>query len=94
MAMRVFSNRSMADLLLVSTVFVLPWWLSLSLAGILFFNFDYFIEFFLTAFLIDILYGVPFLHFFGSSFVLSLMAVPLYFLLSAIKKRMRFQVLA
>lgn len=82
--------RSIADISLLLAVFFLPWWAGLSLAVSLFFAFERFIELFLAAFLMDLLYSAELSRFGGFEFVLSLGAVLLYGALSLLKRRIRF----
>ncbi len=82
-------KRAVADILLVAAAFFLPWWVVLLCAGILFFAFDRFFEFFFIAFLMDLLYAVPLSRFGRFEFVLSLASIPLYGILMFVKKRMR-----
>ena len=84
------SGRFSVDLLLILSVFLLPWWLTLLFACLFFFVFDRFVELFALALLIDLLYGYQTPHFGNSAFMLSLLAVPLYALLSVVRHRMRF----
>ena len=83
-------KRVVVDALLVLGVFLLPWWFVLPLACVLVFMFEDFFEFPLVAFLIDLLYGSPLPYFFNSSFILSIGALALYAVLTAVKKQMRF----
>lgn len=82
--------RSIADIVLLLAVFFLPWWAVLFLAIALFFAFERFIELFLAAFLLDLLYSAELSRFGGFEFMLSLGVVLLYGALSFLKKRMRF----
>lgn len=82
--------RVVADVLLIGAVLFLPWWVVILCAIALFFLFDRFFELFLAAFLMDILYAVPLPRFGTFEFVLSLCSVALYFLLTIIKRRIRF----
>lgn len=86
---RYIAKRVVADLLLMTGAFFLPWWVVLLCASVLFFVFDRFFELFFLAFLMDLLYAVPLARFGQFEFVLSLASVPLYGILVFIKKRMR-----
>ncbi|MDO8620343.1 MAG: hypothetical protein Q7R64_03285 [bacterium] len=88
--MEIFSSRVFIDFLLALLAMLTPWWFSLLAGALFFFIFDGFVELLFLALLIDLLYGSPLPRFFGSPFVLSLAVVPLYFLLSALKQKMRF----
>jgi hypothetical protein len=81
--------RIIADLLLVSAAFFLPWWFALFSGAALFFLFDRFFELFLIAFLMDLLYAIPLPRFGSFEFVLSLFSVAMYVLLTFLKRRMR-----
>ncbi|MDO8594852.1 MAG: hypothetical protein Q7R93_05085 [bacterium] len=81
--------RIIADVLLIVAVFLLPWWLTLSCAAVLFFVFDRYYELFFTALLLDLLYAAPLERFAGFEFALALISVPLLVALSFVKKRMR-----
>lgn len=83
-------KRFIVDALLVCGAFLFPWWLVLSCASVLVFVFEDFLELFLIAFLIDLLYGNFLPYFSDFSFILSIGAVVLYMALSTIKRRMRF----
>lgn len=82
--------RTVADVLLIGVALFLPWWFVLVSATALFFVFERFFELFLVAFLVDLFYAVPLPRFSEFEFVLSLCSVLLYFLLTVIKRRIRF----
>lgn len=88
--LKMLSGRFCVDLLLVLSVFLLPWWLILLSACLFFFVFDRFVELFLLALLIDLLYGNATPHFGNSAFALSLLSVPLSVVLTVVRQRMRF----
>ena len=81
--------RAIADFLLITAAFLLPWWVVLLCAAALFFVFERFFELFLVAFLMDLLFAVPLPRFGRFEFVLSFGSVFLYLILNAIKKKMR-----
>ncbi|KKW11686.1 MAG: hypothetical protein UY50_C0008G0012 [Parcubacteria group bacterium GW2011_GWA2_49_9] len=81
--------RLLADLLLIGMAALLPWWLVLLSAAVLFFVFEKYVEFMLIALFSDLLYGAPLPRFFDFQFVLSLGAVFLSVLFTFVKKRMR-----
>lgn len=87
---RGMTKRIVADILLMIAAFLLPWWIVLLCAAALSLVFNRFFELLLVAFLMDLLYAVPLQRFGGFEFVLSLASVPLYFIFSFIKSRMRF----
>ncbi|HCB35135.1 MAG: hypothetical protein A2W52_04865 [Candidatus Taylorbacteria bacterium RIFCSPHIGHO2_02_49_25] len=85
--------RIITDALLIAAVFILPWWAVLLSGAIFFFLFEYFLEMLFAALLLDLLYGVPLSRYGGFAFVVSLISVSLYIVLSALKRRMRWYAL-
>jgi hypothetical protein len=80
--------RVFCDIFLLAAVFFLPWWFMLIAASALFFVFSRFYELFLFAFLADLLYvGASPLG--GSPFVLSTVALLLFFSFSWVRRRIR-----
>ena len=81
--------RGTSDALLIIAALYLQWWIVLICACLLFFVFDGFVEIFLAALFMDLLYGSPLSRFGDFQFVLSLGALCVYILLTVLKKRMR-----
>ncbi|MSU55363.1 MAG: hypothetical protein EXS46_02365 [Candidatus Taylorbacteria bacterium] len=52
-------KRAVADILILLSVFIFPWWVTFIVATICLFIFKNFYEIFVFGILIDILYGIP-----------------------------------
>lgn len=82
--------RALCNLLLFLSIFWMPPLFSLFSGAALLFFFPRFYEFFIIAFLVDVLYGVPVPLFGGFPLVFSSLALALFVLSEGVKRRMRF----
>ena len=90
---KLFLWRGISDALLIIAALYLQWWLVLLCSCLLFFVFDTFVEIFLAALFMDLLYGSPLSRFGDFQFILSLGALCVFVLLTVAKKRMRIYTL-
>jgi hypothetical protein len=82
-------KRITCDIALFISIFLLPWWLSISFATVLLFYFDSYIEAVIAALLLDLLYGAPLPVLFGFRFVFTISVGILFLAMEPLKKRLR-----
>lgn len=82
-------RRIFADIGMFASVLFLPWWVTLLLGIGFFFVFESYYELLISAFLIDILYGVPLALFGGFTAVHTVGTALIYVPLYLIRKRVR-----
>jgi hypothetical protein len=82
--------RVVFDIVLFLSLFIVPWWLSLSVALVGVFFFSRFYEIIIAGVVVDILYGVPQASFFGFQYISSIVTVLFFIGGEYIKKRMIF----
>lgn len=74
-------------ILIVLSVFFLPWWLTTILAVLALLKFDFFLEIVLIGLLLDVIYGTH-LIFVHIPYALSLLAIILFLLTTSLKKKL------
>lgn len=83
------SQRILLDIVIVLSVFYLPWWISAILVAIGAFFFDKFYEIFFIGLLLDILYGVKTEKFYGVWFIFTVVFTLIYIIIKYFKKNIR-----
>jgi len=78
-------KRVAIDLALFLSVFLLPWWITLSLAFLLIFYFKFYFESILLAFFFDLLYSPE--NFLFGAYLLTIFAIILFMTLEILKKK-------
>jgi len=86
---KTFLLRIGADVLLLISIFFLPWWISLGLAAIFVFYFAWYYEILCAGFFIDSLYGSGIETFHGFVFVATLFGILLLLISLYVKSRIR-----
>ena len=84
------TSRIILDILLLLSVFLMPFWFTALFAFVLLFYFENFYEIIPLFFLADLLYGVPESRFLGITAILLITAIIVYFLSFVLKKRLKF----
>jgi hypothetical protein len=82
--------RIVADILLLISVYIFPWWLFLILAIAFIFYFESYLEVLLGAFILDALYGMPIQFLFGRNIIFLLSVSVLLIISFYAKKKLRF----
>ncbi len=83
-------RRLIFDIILVSTIFFLPWWVSVMLGVIAAFIFHDFYELVVVGVIIDSLYNASIPRFYHFQFVVSVSLVVIFILIQYIKPKLRF----
>jgi len=82
-------TRISLNILMVSSILFLPWWLSILFALVLLFGFEA-VEVLGWGLLIDILYGTPLTLFFNFTFIFTLLFLTLFLVTTHLKQRLIF----
>ena len=83
-------RRILADIFLLISVFIFPWWLVLFLGALGLFLFRSFYEMLFLGVIIDSFYNAPIAPFHGFQFVAMLLSVFLFVTAQTLKRHMRF----
>jgi len=83
--------RFLIDLLLLLSIFIIPWWACVFLSIFLIYFFKNYYEAIAIAFLIDFLHSAQTEAFFGFQFVVSLLVLILFIAMQYMKKEMIFK---
>ncbi|MEO8637785.1 MAG: hypothetical protein ABI430_02705 [Candidatus Taylorbacteria bacterium] len=75
-------------MILMLSVFFIPWWVVLGLGICFLFYFDSFVEILILGFMIDSVYNVSSSHYLHFQFIISLLSVVLFVFSTQIKKRL------
>ncbi|MDO8564724.1 MAG: hypothetical protein Q7R88_01890 [bacterium] len=82
-------QRIIADILMLVSLLLLPAWVTVCAAVVLFFYFQNYYEILLVGLLLDLFYALPVEPLFGFQYVYSIIGVVLFIGLSVIKDRLR-----
>ena len=86
----IMKKRIIFDILLLLSIFLMPFYFTLIFSIFLLFYFRHFYEFLIVFFLIDLLYGIEMNKFANIQIVSLLLAVVIYFLSEILKTKLRF----
>lgn len=81
--------RIFCDIVLILSLFYLPWWLVAAMGVALLFYFKNFYEIIIIGVLADMVYGIPRKIFFDFEFINTVLAFILYFAAEKLKKFLR-----
>jgi hypothetical protein len=82
--------RILADIVLLVSVFIFPWWFVLMLGTVMLFIFPDFYEILFLGIVLDSLYNAPIARYHHVEFVVTLITVFLFILAEVLKRRLRF----
>lgn len=85
-------GRFVFDIILLLSVFILPWWFFVIMAVIGGFVFPFFAEMIVIGLVVDILYHVPVDFFFLTDLIYFFVGLALFLVIEAIKKKTRVNV--
>lgn len=83
--------RILASIILLFSIFFMPFWVSVILALVGMAYFSFFLEAVLLFLLADAFYGLPEPKFFNITFVSFIMALICFIILELLKKKLRFR---
>ncbi len=83
-------KRFVSDILLLFSIIVMPWWLTVLFVIVLLFYFESFYEAIIAGFLIDFTYSIPTELLFGFRFIFTALFVILFLLSGPLKRRLRY----